>query len=260
MSQNLSKNLKHICAERVSIAQICREIGINQQQFNRYLSGTGMPSAHNLRRICLYFDVLERDLLSNSELFIVGRGQQNNNRPTVHKDPFANAFPGDLSRLRHYIGVYHIHFMSPSWPGHIMVGTSFLDEQNGQVNVRTIERGLGPARERLQRTRYDGRAAFHGSRIFVVEFESEQEGSITETVLYPAHRQQRTYLRGMTMGLAWRPRRMPYTSLVIWKRIENRVSIRDALNRCGVFAVDHHAIDPKVRNFLLGKTGLSGEE
>lgn len=260
MDQNFSKNLKHICAERVSIAQICREIGINQQQFNRYLSGAGMPSAHNLRRICLYFNVLESDLLSRSDQFIAERGQLNNNRPTVHKDPFANAFPGDLSRLRQYVGAYHIHFLSPSWPGHIMIGAAFLDELNGQVNVRTIERGRGPSRERLQRTRYDGRAAFHGSRIFVVEFESEQEGSITETVLYPAHRQQRTYLRGMTMGLAWRPRRMPYASRVIWKRIENRVLTRDALNRCGVFAIDNQAIEPTIRNFLLEKTGLSGEE
>lgn len=260
MNENFSKNLKHICAERVSIAQVCREIGINQQQFNRYLSGSGMPSAHNLRRICLYFDVLERDLLADGGGFIAERGQLNKNRPSVQKDPFSNAFPGDLSRLRQYVGTYHIHFLSPSWPGHIMIGAAFLDEQNGQVNVRTIERGLGPSRERLQRARYDGRSSFHGSRIFVVEFESEQEGSISETVLYPAHRQQRTYLRGMTLGLAWRPRRMPYASRIIWKRVENRVSVREALGKCGIHAIDGHNIDPTVRNFLLEKTGLSGEE
>lgn len=259
MSQNFASNLRHVCAERVSVAQICREIGINQQQFNRYLSGAGMPSAHNLRRICLYFDLLESELLSDSDIFAQKRGHLNRNRPTVQKDPFANAFPGDLARLRQYVGAYNIHFLSPSWPGSVMIGASFLDDHGGQVSVRTIERGVGPEQTHLQRTRYDGRAGFHGSRIFVVEFESEQEGSITETVLYPAHRQQRTYLRGMTLGLAWRPRRMPYSGRIIWKRAEVSASARDVLNLCGVYPIENKVIDPIVRNFLLEKSGLQGE-
>ena len=259
MNQNFAKNLRHVCAERVSIAQICREIGINQQQFNRYLSGAGLPSAHNLRRISLYFDLQESDLLSDSEAFAQRRGQLNRTRPTAREDPFANAFPGDLARLRQYVGAYNIHFMSPSWPDCVMIGASFLDDLGGQISVRTIERGVGPEQVKLQRARYDGKAGFYGSRIFVVEFESEQEGSISETVLYPAHRQQRTYLRGMTLGLAWRPRRMPYSGRVIWKRADVSASVRDVFNLCGVYPIEHKVIDPIIRNFLLEKSGLQGE-
>jgi transcriptional regulator with XRE-family HTH domain len=257
---NFSTNLRHICAERISVAQICREIGINPQQFNRYLSGAGMPSAHNLRRICLYFELSEQDILSSSDHFVALRGRLNKNNPTVYKDPFANAFPGDLYRLRQFVGVYHIHFLSPAWPGSINIGVTFLDERDGQVNVRSVERGLGPERETLQRSRSDGRASYHGSRIFLVEFERDHEGSISETILYPAHRQQRTYLRGMTIGIAWRPRRMPYSSRVIWKRADNNLSAKDLLRRCGVYPIDHKVIDPTVRNFLLEKSGLFGEE
>lgn len=260
MNENFSKNLRCICAERVSVAQVCREIGINQQQFNRYLSGAGMPSAHNLRRICRYFEVTEQELLSDSARFVADRGKPTNSRSATQSDPFAYAFPGDLGRLRQYVGAYHVHFLTPSWPDHIMIGAVFLAERSGQIRSRTIERGKGPAHERLQRTRYDGRVSFHGSRIFVVEYESDQEGSITETILYPAHRQQRTYLRGMTMGLAWRPRRMPYTSKVIWKRIANQVSARDALARCGVYPLNSPVIDPTIRNFLMEKSGFSGED
>lgn len=246
-NKNFSANLRHVCAERVSVAQVCREIGINPQQFNRYLNGSGMPSAHNLRRICLYFDLTERDMLSDSEAFAAQRGRLNSNNPTVHKDSFANAFPGDIMRLRQYVGAYHIHFLSPSWPGSVMIGASFLDETGGQIGVRTIERGYGPNHESLQRTRYDGRAAYHGSRIFVVEFESEQEGSLTQTILYPAHRQQRTYLRGMTLGIAWRPRRMPYSARVIWKRAQNTASVRDVLSLSGIYPIESKIVDPTVR-------------
>ena len=255
-----AKNLRHVCAERVSVAQVCREIGINPQQFNRYLSGAGMPSAHNLRRICLFFDLSEQDFLTDNGTFKRLRGQLNKNTPKLRQDPFANAFPGDLSRLRQFIGAYHIHFLSPSWLGSVMIGATFLDEHGGQIMTRTIERGLGPDREHLQRTRYDGKASYHGSRIFVVEFESEQDGSLTQTILYPAHRQQRTYLRGMTMGISWRPRRMPYSTRMIWKRADTTASAEEVLKQCGVYPIEHRIIDPTVRSFLLEKSGLIGEE
>ena len=259
-NSEFAKNLRHVCAERVSVAQVCREIGINPQQFNRYLSGAGMPSAHNLRRICLYFDLGEQDMLADNATFMSLRGQLNKNAPKTRKDPFANAFPGDLVRLRQFVGAYHINFLSPSWPGSVMTGATFLEERDGQIMSRTIERGLSPDRERLQRTRYDGKASYHGSRIFVLEFESDQEGSLTETILYPAHRQQRTYLRGMTMGISWRPRRMPYSARAIWKRAEANASTREILARCGVYPIEHKIIDPTVRNFLLEKSGLTGEK
>ena len=259
MTTDFSKNLKHVCAERVSIAQICREIGINQQQFNRYLSGAGMPSAHNLRRICMFFGLTEAELSADNATFIAQRGHLNKNTSSVYVDPFANAFPGDLPRLREYVGAYHTHFLSPSWPEHVMIGATFLHEQEGQVIARTIERGHAPDYGPIQRTRYQGKSAYHGSRIFVIEFENEHEGSITETVLYPSHRQQRTYLRGITMGLAWRPRRMPYSVRSIWKRMDATLTAKEILAGCGVRPIESRKIDQTVRSFLTEKTGLSGE-
>ncbi|MDG1430229.1 MAG: helix-turn-helix transcriptional regulator, partial [Paracoccaceae bacterium] len=73
MSEYFSKNLRFLCAESGSIAQVCRDIGINRQQFNRYLNGSGMPSAHNLRRIARYFNINEGDFVLDSETFRKGR-------------------------------------------------------------------------------------------------------------------------------------------------------------------------------------------
>ena len=261
MSRNeiFSKNLKHLCAERVSIAQICRDIGINQQQFSRYLNGAGMPSAHNLRKICLHFGLQEQHLFTDPVEFMAQRREATRNASPVSQDPFAHAFPGDIARLRKYIGSYHIHFFTPSWPGNVMVGFTELYEQSGQVLARTVERGKNPEHGTINRTRYNGKSSYLGGRIFVMEFESDQEGSITETVLYPAHRQQRTYLRGMTLGLAWRPRRSPYASRSIWKRIEASQSLRSSLSKCGIYPMEHRFITPTVRDFLLEKTRMTGE-
>ena len=39
MTDDLKANLRFLCAEKASTAQVCRDIGINQQQFSKYLSG-----------------------------------------------------------------------------------------------------------------------------------------------------------------------------------------------------------------------------
>ena len=61
---NLATNLKGLC-RGVSIAVACREIGLNRQQFNKYLSGRHHPSRRSLALICGYFSVAEKDLYRN---------------------------------------------------------------------------------------------------------------------------------------------------------------------------------------------------
>ncbi|TJW59990.1 MAG: transcriptional regulator, partial [Mesorhizobium sp.] len=45
---NFSSNLKLACSTHRSVSDLCRTIGINRQQFNRYLNAGTLPSAHNL--------------------------------------------------------------------------------------------------------------------------------------------------------------------------------------------------------------------
>lgn len=63
MHQNLSQNLRLLCSYYKSIAEVCRRLGINRPQFNRYLSGQHKPSANTLRRLCEFFGVDEQEIL-----------------------------------------------------------------------------------------------------------------------------------------------------------------------------------------------------
>lgn len=56
-------NLKHLCRNATSISALCRDLGINRTQFNRYLSGESFPRPDVLHRICTFFDVDARILL-----------------------------------------------------------------------------------------------------------------------------------------------------------------------------------------------------
>ena len=57
------QNLHQLCAQGPSVSAICREIGINRTQFNRYLAGESFPRPDVLDRICGYFGVDARILL-----------------------------------------------------------------------------------------------------------------------------------------------------------------------------------------------------
>ncbi len=84
----------------------------------------------------------------------------------------------------------------------------------------------------------------------MTEHELAREGSVATTILYSAHRQQLKYLRGMTMGVAWRPYPHPYAAKTIWKRLHERVTAREAIAACGIYPAQSNRIDPTVRKHL----------
>ena len=259
---DFSQNLRSICADYGSIAQVCREIGINRQQFNRYLNGTGMPSAHNLRRIARYFDLSEADLFADCSEFTRRHILSQKRAASGPVDLMIGPFRDQTQSLRRYLGFYHSHFQTPTWDGMTLRSLIWLYEKNGYVMTRSVERVTGRDGRVNQKSRYEGMVSQRGNRVFVVEHEMVRDGSIVETILTPSHRQQVKFLRGMTIGVAWRPHVSPYASRAIWKRIEDKVSLREALKACGAFPPQSRHIDTTVQAYLSnqpsGKTS-SGE-
>ncbi len=247
---DFSKNLRHLSAERGTVAHICRELGVNRQQYDRYIKGSTLPTAHNLRRIASYFDVPDSELFEPHDLFL--RNHRVSALPlsddAIHS--FVSGFSDQVKPLRRYLGFYHIYAISPSWEGRILRNLTQLCEKDGLIAAKTIQRATSRDQTIRQRSRFEGLATYRGNCIFVVESEAGVDGSVVETILFPAHRQQVNYLRGLTLGVASRPRFTPYASRTIWKRIGARTSIREAINACGAYGIDSREIDPTIRKFL----------
>lgn len=248
--RNFSDNLRSICADYGSIAQVCREIGINRQQFNRYLNGGGMPSAYNLRRIARHFELTEADLFSDHTEFTRRHILNQKRIASGPVDLMIGPFRDQTQLLRRYLGFYHSHFQTPTWDGMILRSLIWIYEKDGYVMTRSVERVVTKDGSINQKSRYEGMVTQRGNRIYVVEHEMVRDGSVVETILTPSHRQQVKFLRGMTIGVAWRPHVSPYASRSIWKRIESRVTLREALKACGAYAHQSRHIDPTVRSYL----------
>lgn len=258
MNKNFSENLRSICAEYGSISKVCREIGMNRQQFNRYVNEGSVPSSHNLRRIARFFDVSEADLLADHAEFSARINQTRNRTANGPTDLMLGPFKDQAKVLRRYLGFYHAHFKSPSSDGMIMRCLVWLYEQDGYVMTRTVERVTSRDGNIRHRSRYCGMAAQRSNRIYVVEHEMTRDGSIVETILAVAPREQVKYLRGCSVGVATQPHLNPFTADSIWKRIDERISARDALRACGAFPVDSRHIEPAVRSYLTDPAGARG--
>lgn len=247
---DFAANLRLLTSERRSVSQICREIGINRQQFSRYLNGTSLPSAHNLRRICAYFGLAEAELMAPQAAFRAMRCPGGGVPESAPWRSLVDLFPGNLTALRRHIGLYHSHFISPSFPGTVVRGLVQLREEDGYVRVRTLERGRDSARGAHFRARYDGLAALRGEWMFLLEWECFSGVRVAETVLFAGHRRNFAYLTGLTLGVSWRPRHEPFASRMIWKRLAPSADIRKALGDCGTLPRESRELDPVVRGFL----------
>ncbi len=62
-----SRNLRILASAHGSVAELCRALGVNRTQFNRYLSGQASPRPEVLLRICTYFETDARILLQPIE-------------------------------------------------------------------------------------------------------------------------------------------------------------------------------------------------
>lgn len=246
-----STNLVHACGFYPSIAYVCRRMGINRQQFNKYLAGSARPSRHNMRRISDFFGVSEAELLAEptrfTELLSLRRTPQPANQddivtPTYHR----------LSRLSasldRYCGSYFRYFYSFSNPGYVMRSFARLGRKDEAYLWKNIERELNPETGTAEVAKYEGIALFLGERINIVEYESVLASSITQMILYPSYQTGIDYLLGLQTGGPIKRGRMPAASKVVLQHLGEHVDTRRALRECGLMRPE--TVAPRILGLL----------
>lgn len=250
MQSDFAQNLRWLCAEAGPIAQTCRGLAINRQQFNRYLNGGGAPSAHILRRIARYFHLSEEDLMVPHAEFCA---KQTRGIPTAQPAALSGLsalFQDQARPLRRFLGVYHSYYRTPTWPGQILRSLVQLRAEAGQVITHTFERATSEDGNIRQHGRYQGLAAFRGGRLCMYETPRRAGGFLSETVLMPKHPQQVSYLQGLSLGVSARPGQHPFSTRTVWVRIPERISAREALALTGAYPENSSRLDPKIQRLL----------
>lgn len=241
-------NLRQACSTRPSISQVCREIGVNRQQFNRYINGQASPSAHNRLRIARMFGIEPEDFDLPLDEFRKRLAPSNGRG--MPSDMLLDAYPGDIAALERYLGFYQTYHLSMSWPGKVVCACAHLKERDGRVAVMTLERISDQSSGISLRSRYVGLVAHRRNRIFITECTSGEHTTIGQTILMPFEIHQRLYLRGITMGVSWRKENQPYASRMIWRFLGHDVDRRALISRCGLRRLEDGTLPEPVLRYL----------
>lgn len=113
-----SRNLQQLVADQPSISSVCRTLGINRTQFNRYLSGEAHPRPEVLARMCSHFGCDGRILLTPLDEI---RRQQAESWPfPPDPDPFL-VYRTGFDHVRMPDGLYQIILPNMVQPGAVVI-------------------------------------------------------------------------------------------------------------------------------------------
>lgn len=246
-----------LCDRQKSVAEVCRRIGMNRQQFNKYLNGTTFPSNHNLRRICEFFRIDETEILLPGVEFaeIIGAGARtaaDRDSPRFSVGGLADRYPGSGERLRRYLGFYFSHYPSPAYPGMVIRSAARIYERDGDCFERTIERLDDKSKPARQVTvcKYWGNAIHTDDRIYIAHLRSTVHQVLSLSILYPSHRRAITLLSGVFVSVSGGPGRQPFASRVVYEYLGPEPNLRKLVRACGIYPRDSAEISTAIRDRL----------
>ena len=250
--QNFAINLRLICQQYRSVAEVCRLLEMNRQQFNKYLSGKIYPSKHNLSRICQFLKLSEEQLNSSPDKFRQLVLESFQNKPDSEPgelEKFVDMLPSSIETLGRYEGYYYSHFHSLGFPGHLIRSLVHIYRYGDRFYTQNIEHLWDKENRDAQRIRfkYRGLALYLGDRIFITEAEILTRSVICHTILFPSYRNIVDTLSGITTGVGSMHSHMPRSTRVEFQFLGKQVDVREALRGCGIFDLDSTRISSDIK-------------
>ncbi|MBD9656843.1 MULTISPECIES: helix-turn-helix transcriptional regulator [unclassified Pseudomonas] len=257
MSSHLGENLRLLCSHYRSIAEVCRKVGINRAQFNKYLSGESQPTAYNLKRIGDFFGVEGYELGMPGDQFarlIGARGTQIG--APAEQDPLhvllqpLRESSSDLSR---YCGYYFEYANCMSVPGTILLSLVHMREEGGNFLFERQERQVlstGGLAEDSARCRYLGAAFQLQDRLFLIDYESLTVNEMSQTILIPSFKSRITRLNGLKTGVSSGDRRTPACTRVVWEFLGTEINRISTYRQVMLYQPDDPRIDEDIRQRL----------
>ncbi|WP_313550553.1 helix-turn-helix transcriptional regulator [Pseudomonas sp.] len=256
MSEFLSANLHLLCKHYRSIAEVCRQLGINRAQFNKYLGGKSQPTPYNLKRICDFFGVEEDEIslppVQFAALISSSRRGADTLVGSMTLPPWlAHLQAQNSPNLTPYLGYYHEYYHSLSTPGYVLCGLVWLYEQSGTYRYVRFERLRKADTPRpYVHFRYQGLALSLQNRLFLCDYESLTENEISQTVLIPSSQSRISRLNGLKLGVSASDAREPACARVVWEFLGKDIHRGAAYRRCGLYLPNDPALDEDLRQRL----------
>ncbi|MEH6443994.1 MAG: helix-turn-helix transcriptional regulator [Oceanospirillaceae bacterium] len=259
MNNNLMVNLRTLCSYYSSISQVSKLAKINRQQFNKYLGGQSNPSLNSLRKINDFFGLEADELFLSPDDFkkIVNHKPRSTQPQEQH--PLQNLFNSAMQSavqshefLKPYHGLYHNYYCSPSNPGQLIRTLVFIYDERGTTLTKHIERIPYKHKDKTRHfnVRYHGFAQFIRDRIVFNDCETSTLNNWGQQIYYPANRTRIDLLSGLTTAISGGLDHRPFCSHVVLEKLDNDISIKQALQVCSLYPIDSSEIREDIKERL----------
>lgn len=258
-----SQNLRYLCGFYPSISDVCRRLGLNRQQFNKYLSGQVRPSRYNMRRMAEFFSIEPEELEAQPERFVELVATPRPDRAAALPDGalgvYAELVRRSKGELDRYIGYYFRYFYSFGYPGYVIKSLAAIARHGDAYLWKNVEVMVTPHKVPKRTVmKYQGAALFLGDRIFIVEHEALLRSSVTELILYPSYQNPITTISGVQTGAPTVRGRKPTASTVLLQYLGSTPDLQRAMRSCGIFPESSSAIDPEIRERVRNDVDRGG--
>jgi transcriptional regulator with XRE-family HTH domain len=255
MSDSFAENLRFLCSHSASVAEVCRRIGINRQQFNKYLSGASTPSMNTLRRICDFFGVDEAEIFlaprSFADIVQVKRAVPSAASPLVAAiEQAAALFPDSQEKLRKYCGFYFAYMCTPAYPGMILKFFTAIFQSGDHTFAKAIERLVDkrhPERGSYI-SKYQSLVMHTADRIYVMDHNPLSHQVFALSVLYPSHRNRLHLLSGLGIAVSGGPGRQAFATRMVYEYLGETTDLRAGITSCGLYPDDTEEIDAAIKS------------
>lgn len=136
LRSRLGANLRQLAHGSASISELCRQLGINRTQFNRYLAGESFPRPDVLYRICDFFSVDARILLEPVD-DVSSADQGGFQHPDIRD--FLGEYTRPISEQHLPSGMYRFARRSFSNDEQFVQGLNFIFRKDGFTFLRGFE-------------------------------------------------------------------------------------------------------------------------
>lgn len=254
--EGLAKNLLLLAESFDSITDFCVKVGVNRQQFNKYLAERHLASQKVLAKIAKYFHMEPDDLFRKPEQFRNFYNGLEQELPDLQRYPdlleLLKAARSNNDKMSLYHGVYYRYHRSSIYKGKLLRSVTYIYEREDITQYVTVERfpmlnGTGATAFTFV---FRGFCMLLGDRIFMIDFEGKQKNELTFTVLTPQYRTPVRFLYGVVTGVASTSYRQPFSTRVVLARDGNSAIKRKHLRAATVLELESSDIPLEVRSYL----------
>ncbi|KAF1018580.1 MAG: hypothetical protein GAK30_03603 [Paracidovorax wautersii] len=259
-ASSVSHNLREVVSRAGSVAEFCRQVGINRQQFNKYLAGSHAPSRRNLARIARHCGLTVEDMDRPADEFLRRlRQQEESAGATVapaHFQTLAALARGCASDLKPFLGTYFRYHRSSIYAGSVLRAVTVIYQEGDCIRYVTVEsmrvRDDHGNEDRCRFT-YRGICYLLGQRLFMCDYERRQCNEMTTTILMPQFRTPIKYMLGLVAGIAATAYRQPFAARVAFHKLSDDPHVsRNTLRQAALIAPEDPSIPAAVRTYLGG--------